>query len=113
MLRGVVTGGTGGNANVQGHDDRSARPAPPTTAPTRGSSARRPQLATAVWFGNRTGNVPGAGFGGDSSAPIFRAFMSQALDGLPDVGLPPAGPVCDAAVGVRRRERRPIGTRRR
>jgi penicillin-binding protein 1A len=93
VLRRVVTGGTGGKANVPGH----------TVFGKTGTTDNRadawfigatPQLATAVWFGNRTGNVAGAGFGGDSSAPVFRAFMSQALDGLPDVGLPPAGPVC-------------------
>ena len=93
VLRGVVTHGTGTNANSQTHtifgktgttDDRA-------DAWFIGAT---PQLATAVWFGNRTGNVPGAGFGGDSAAPIFRSFMDAALDGLPDVGLPPPGPVC-------------------
>ena len=37
----------------------SARPAPPTARPTPGSSVPPPQLATAVWFGNRTGNAVG------------------------------------------------------
>jgi membrane peptidoglycan carboxypeptidase len=52
------------------------------------------QLATAVWFGNRTAAKEGAGFGGDSAAPIFQAFMSAALDGQPDAALPAPGPVC-------------------
>jgi membrane peptidoglycan carboxypeptidase len=93
VLRRVVTGGTGGNANVLGHTIFGKTGTTDNRADAWFIGAT-PQLATAVWFGNRTGNVAGAGFGGDSSAPIFRAFMSQALDGLPDVGLPPAGPVC-------------------
>ncbi len=93
VLRGVVTHGTGGNANVQGHTIFGKTGTTDDLADAWFIGAT-PQLATAVWFGNRTGNVPGAGFGGDSSAPIFRAFMDQALDGLPDVGLPPLGPVC-------------------
>ncbi len=98
VLRGVVTNGTGGNANVAGQeifgktgttDDRhdawfiGANP-----------SGGGMQLATAVWFGNRTGNIGDAGFGGDSAAPIFRVFMQQALAGQPDVALPGPGPVC-------------------
>ena len=51
--------------------------------PTRGSSAPTPrrgqQLATAVWFGNHARTCGGAGFGGDSAAPVFQTFMSQAL----------------------------------
>ena len=43
-----------------------------------------PQLATAVWFGNYKNNAGGAGFGGVSAAPVFHAFMSQALAGKPD-----------------------------
>ncbi|HEX5586872.1 MAG TPA: transglycosylase domain-containing protein [Acidimicrobiia bacterium] len=98
VLRGVVQGGTGGNANVAGHtvygktgttDDRTDAwfvGATPKGAPL--------QLATSVWFGYRASARPGAGFGGDSAAPIFRDFMSQALDGVPDLGLPAPGPVC-------------------
>jgi penicillin-binding protein 1A len=93
VLRGVVTGGTGTAANVPGHQVFGK------TGTTDNQSdawfiGATPQLATAVWFGNRTAVIPGAGFGGVSSAPIFQAFMAQALNGLPDPGLPPAGPVC-------------------
>ena len=53
------------------------------------------QLATAVWFGNRIGDVPGAGFGGDSAAPIFKAFMEPgARRASPTSACPTAGPVC-------------------
>jgi penicillin-binding protein 1A len=98
VLRGVVTGGTGGNAAVSGQqifgktgttDNRAdawfigANPA--------GAGL---QLATAVWFGNWRSVVPGAGFGGDSAAPVFRSFMSQALADQPAAPLPNPGPVC-------------------
>jgi membrane peptidoglycan carboxypeptidase len=58
-----------------------------------------PQLATAVWFGNWRTTQSGisAGFGGDSAAPVFRAFMQPALADLPNIPLPDAGPVCARA----------------
>ncbi len=96
VLRGVVTGGTGANAAVAGQ----------TIYGKTGTSDNRanawfigavPSLATSVWFGNQFGNVDGAGYGGDSAAPIFASFMSQALAGVPDAGLPDPGPVCARA----------------
>jgi penicillin-binding protein 1A len=93
VLRGVVTNGTGGNANVPGQtifgktgttDDRA-------DAWFIGAT---PKLATAVWFGNWRGRVGGAGFGGDSAAPVFADFMTKALANEPDAGLPDPGPVC-------------------
>ena len=42
VLRGVVTHGTGGQRQRRRGTRSSARRAPPTTGPTRGSSARRP-----------------------------------------------------------------------
>lgn len=94
VLRRVVTGGTGGNAAVAGE----------TIYGKTGTSDNRanawfigavPSLATSVWFGNQYGNVGGAGFGGDSAAPVFRSFMSQALAGVPDAPLPAPGQVCE------------------
>jgi penicillin-binding protein 1A len=96
VLRGVVTRGTGTKADVPGHQVFGKTGTTDDRADAWFIGAT-PQLATAVWFGNRTGNVRGAGFGGDSAAPVFRAFMSRALAGLPDPGLPPPGPVCDRA----------------
>jgi penicillin-binding protein 1A len=101
VLRGVVMDGTGTKAAVDGQeifgktgttDDKSnawfigANP-----------SGFGTQLATAVWFGYAPRNLPGAGFGGDSAAPIFQAFMSAALAGQPDTPLPDPGPVCQRA----------------
>ena len=93
VLRGVVTHGTGTAAEVGGE----------TIFGKTGTTDNRanawfigavPSLATSVWFGNQTGNVGGAGFGGVAAAPIFQAFMRQALAGVPDAGLPDAGPDC-------------------
>ena len=59
------------------------------------------QLATAVWFGNCTGRIAGAGFGGDSAAPVFADFMSKALAGQTAAAMPDPGPVCARPGGSR------------
>jgi penicillin-binding protein 1A len=98
VLRGVVTGGTGTNANISGQEIFGKTGTTDNRADAwfigANPAGSGQQLATAVWFGNRTGQIAGAGFGGDSSAPIFRAFMSQALANQPENGLPDPGPVC-------------------
>jgi membrane peptidoglycan carboxypeptidase len=95
ILRGVVTGGTGTKANVDGHNIFGKT----GTTDARNDAwfiGATPQLATAVWFGNWRTTQSGtpAGFGGDSAAPIFRQFMSQALADQPNLPLPAPGPVC-------------------
>ena len=98
VLRGVVTGGTGGNANVAGQEIFGKTGTTDNRADAwfigANPAGSGQQLATAVWFGNRTGAIAGAGFGGDSAAPVFRAFMSAALSGVSENGLPDPGPVC-------------------
>ncbi len=100
ILSGVVTrsGATGTGAAVPGHDIFGKT----GTTDARNDAwfiGATPQLATAVWFGNwRTTNSGiQAGFGGDSAAPVFRAFMTQALADEPNIPLPDAGPVCERA----------------
>jgi membrane peptidoglycan carboxypeptidase len=93
VLSTVITGGTGGRARVAGHTAYGKTGTTDLTTDAWFIGATK-QLATAVWFGYRARAIPGAGFGGDSSAPIFSAFMSAALEGVPDVGLPDPGPVC-------------------
>jgi penicillin-binding protein 1A len=98
VLTHVITEGTGGNAAVPGKDlfGKTGTTDNLTDAwfiganPSGGSM----QLATAVWFGNRTGNIGGAGFGGDSSAPVFQYFMANALGDQTPGALPDPGPVC-------------------
>ena len=97
MLRGVITGGTGtGHTEVPGHEPFGKT----GTTDGRGDAwfvGATPQLAAAVWFGNRTTNSLAAGFGGPTSGPIWRQFMIDALDGQPDVPLPDraANAVCN------------------
>jgi penicillin-binding protein 1A len=98
VLRHVIVGPeahTGSNADVPGHN---------VFGKTGTTDARNdawfigatPQLATAVWFGNWRTTQSGisAGFGGDSAAPVFRAFMEPALADQPNLPLPDPGPVC-------------------
>jgi membrane peptidoglycan carboxypeptidase len=93
VLRRVVTSGTGTNAEVPGQEifGKTGTTDDKTDAWFIGGT---PALATAVWYGYRPKATPGAGFGGDSAAPIFRAFMAGALAGKPDSPLPDPGPVC-------------------
>jgi penicillin-binding protein 1A len=105
LLRHVVTGGTGGNADVAGQEifGKTGTTDNLTDAWFIGANPGGAglQLATAVWFGNYTGNFAGAGFGGDSAAPIFRQFMAQALAGEATAPLPDPGPVCSRPGGRR------------
>lgn len=81
-LQTVITGGTGTAASI-------GRPAAGKTGTT--SSERDvwfvgyvPQLATAVWAGNDDYSPLGKGAtGGGMMAPIWREFMSQALQDVP------------------------------
>ncbi len=111
ILRHVVVGPeahTGGNADVPGHDVFGKT----GTTDERNDAwfiGATPQLATAVWFGNWRTTKSGisAGFGGDSAAPVFQAFMTEALADLPNIPLPDPGPVCARAGAERHRDRRP------
>jgi penicillin-binding protein 1A len=93
VLRGVVTRGTGTAAEVPGETIYGKTGTTDNTANAWFIGAV-PSLATSVWFGNRLSNEPGAGFGGESAAPIFQDFMRKALATVPDAGLPDQGPVC-------------------
>jgi len=97
ILRGVVTGGTGTNARLA-----DGRPVAGKTGTTDGQSDANflgftPQLAAFVWHGNADARVPGAGFGGDVPARIFKQFMDEALANAPVLQFPDPGPVCTRA----------------
>src|SRR4029077_19016482 len=88
ILRGVVTGGTGTNARLA-----DGRPVAGKTGTTDGQSDANflgftPQLAAFVWHGNADARVPGAGFGGDVPARIFKQFMDEALGKSPPPPVP-------------------------
>jgi penicillin-binding protein 1A len=96
VMRGVITGGTGSGLDIAGHEPFGK------TGTTDGQGdawfvGATPQLATAVWFGNRTTNALPAGFGGAKAGPIWRAFMTDALEGQPNIPLPDraANAVCN------------------
>ena len=78
---------------------RGGRPAAGKTGTTDGQSDANflgftPQLATFIWHGNATARVPGAGFGGDVPARVFKRYMDAALENQPVVQFPDPGPVC-------------------
>ena len=81
VLQGVVNGGTGQSANL---GDRPAAGKTGTTSSERDVwfVGYVPQLAAAVWIGNDDYRPMGAGTtGGGDAAPIWRAFMQEALKG--------------------------------
>ena len=85
LLRGVVTGGTGTGAQVPGWQVAGKT----GTTDNRADAwflGMTPRLVAAVWHGNPDGRVPGAGFGGQIPATIFRKFMTAQLDGVEPEG---------------------------
>ena len=81
VLQGVVNGGTGRSANL---GDRPAAGKTGTTSSERDVwfVGYVPQLAAAVWIGNDDYRPMGTGTtGGGDAAPIWRAFMQDALKG--------------------------------
>ena len=93
LMRGVITGGTGTAASLAG------RPAAGKTGTTDNKADANflgftPQLATFIWHGNALARVPGAGFGGQIPARIFKAYMDAALEGQPAEAFPAPGPAC-------------------
>jgi membrane peptidoglycan carboxypeptidase len=95
LLRGVVTGGTGTKAQTP--DGRPEFGKTGTTDDKKNAAfygGTYGQLVAFVWYGDKDANVPGAGFGGDIPATIWRTFMTAQLAGQPVAPLPPPGPVC-------------------
>jgi membrane peptidoglycan carboxypeptidase len=94
ILHDVVQRGTGTNAQLADN-----RPVAGKTGTTDGKSDANflgftPDLAAFVWYGNPKSRVPGAGFGGEVPARIFKAFMDSALAGTEPSLFPDPGPVC-------------------
>jgi penicillin-binding protein 1A len=88
LLRGVIDGGTGTAANI-------GRPAAGKTGSSNDNADAwfvgfTPTLSTAIWMGNSTGRVPLLNikgvrrvFGGTIPARTWKAYMSEALKGVP------------------------------
>jgi membrane peptidoglycan carboxypeptidase len=97
MLRGVVTGGTGGRATLPG------RPVAGKTGTAQDYRSAffngfTPQLSASVWVGftpkptgmPHLGPTGGPVFGGTYPAMIFHDYMTAALAGAPVLGFPAA-----------------------
>ena len=95
MMQGVITGGTGTAARAHRARRRGEDRAPPTAAPTPTSSASRRSSRRSSGTGNALARIPGAGFGGQIPARIWKRFMQEALYGQPALPLPDPGPLCD------------------
>jgi membrane peptidoglycan carboxypeptidase len=97
LLRGVVTGGTGTGAAVPGWSVAGKT----GTTDSKADAwflGMTPTLTAVVWHGNAQGRVPGAGFGGQIPATIFRNFMTAQLSGA-DPGWEAPPPWCNAPGG--------------
>ena len=100
VLRGVISGGTGTNANIN-------RPAAGKTGTSENFGnawfvGYTPTLSTAVWMGNSDGEdkdpLPGGTYGGTTPARTWANFMAEALKDVPvtDFNQPaPLKPVAD------------------
>jgi len=101
LLHGVITGGTGTGAALNGRD--AAGKTGTTDNLTDANFLEftgGAQLADFIWHGNPLAKVPGAGFGGATAAPASRDFMNGALQGQPALPLPDPGPACARPGGV-------------
>jgi penicillin-binding protein 1A len=98
LLHGVITGGTGTHAQLDGRDAAGKTGTTDNLADanflefTGGA-----QLAIFIWHGNPAGRVPGAGYGGQLPAGAAKDFMDHALAGQPALPLPDPGPACQRA----------------
>jgi membrane peptidoglycan carboxypeptidase len=100
LLHGVITGGTGTAAALDGRDAAGKT----GTTDAHGDAwflGYTPQLATVVWMGAPAAPIPMTDvggievFGGTYPARVWKAFMDAQLGGQPAVDLPDPGPVCD------------------
>ncbi|MGI8795606.1 MAG: transglycosylase domain-containing protein [Acidimicrobiia bacterium] len=87
ILRGVVTGGTGTGARLNPHVAIGKTGTTDREADANFVGAV-PQLVAHVWYGSPEGDIPGAGFGGETPAAIWREFMSAYTADKPVVPWP-------------------------
>jgi membrane peptidoglycan carboxypeptidase len=95
LLKGVITGGTGTGAALNGRD--AAGKTGTTDNLTDANFLEftgGPQLVDFIWHGNPSGRVPGAGFGGNYPATASKDFMNGALGTQPALPLPNPGLSC-------------------
>jgi penicillin-binding protein 1A len=95
MLRGTISGGTGTAARLSGNRPVAGKTGTTDSRADANFLGFTPQLAVFIWHGNALAQVPGAGFGGQIPARIFKTFMERVLLYQPAVPFPDPGPVCD------------------
>jgi penicillin-binding protein 1A len=93
VMRGVITGGTGTAARLNGRDSAGKTGTTDNKADANFMQIT-PSLVDFVWHGNAQARVPGAGFGGEIPARISKLFMDAALGSTPPLSFPTPGPTC-------------------
>jgi penicillin-binding protein 1A len=95
LLKGVITGGTGTGAALNGRDAAGKTGTTDNLADANFLEfTGGQQLADFIWHGNPAGRIPGAGYGGNFAATASKDFMNGALQGQPALPLPDPGPAC-------------------
>jgi penicillin-binding protein 1A len=87
MLKGVITGGTGTAARLNGHESAGKTGTTDEKADANFLQIT-PSLVAFTWHGNAEGRIPGAGFGGQIPARISKLYMDAALAFTPNEPFP-------------------------
>jgi penicillin-binding protein 1A len=93
IMKGVVTGGTGTAARLNGRESAGKTGTTDNRADANFLHIT-PGLVAFTWHGNAEARIPGAGFGGQIPARISKIFMDNALAGTPAEPFPDPGPAC-------------------
>jgi len=93
LLKGVITGGTGTAARLNGRDSAGKTGTTDNKADAN-FIQMTPGLVAFTWHGNAQARIPGAGFGGQIPARISKIFMDRALTGVAVEPLPAPGATC-------------------
>jgi penicillin-binding protein 2D len=96
IARGVFNGTADGSLPASPHTNAFGKTGTTDSQTDAWFVGAVPQLAAAVWSGNPLFNEGGVGFGGGTSAPIWQAFMNEALAGLPGEDFVGPQENCDA-----------------
>ena len=93
LMKGVITGGTGTAASLNGRESAGKTGTTDNKADANFLQVT-PTLVDFIWHGNAKARIPGAGFGGQIPARISKRYMDAALEGVPAQPLPAPGPDC-------------------
>lgn len=99
VLRGVVTGGTGTAARLGSPQVAAGKTGTTDAQADANFLGYTPYVAAHVWYGSPLADEPGAGFGGEIPARIWKSFMDGYHDGRPLRGFTAPTGNCDAPGG--------------